>query len=188
MTNGSDDGRRGLEEEFFARQNRELTDKLKAQKNRKESLEALAELSGIGEASILESLYDSGVTPASFTALSLVPLVLVAWADGAIDSAEREAILKAAASQKIDPSDSSYTILNSWLDEAPKKQLFEVWKQYVRALKKTMPNATFAQLQQDILGRAQAVATATGGFLGLGSKISAAESEELKRLQQVFTS
>jgi hypothetical protein len=42
-------------------------------------------------------------------------------------------------------------------------------------------------LKQDILERARAVATASGGFLGIG-KISDAEKEMLERLDATFAS
>ena len=41
-------------------------------------------------------------------------------------------------------------------------------------------------LKEDVIGRVRQVASAAGGFLGLGRRISAAEQEVLDRLEQSF--
>ncbi len=43
-----------------------------------------------------------------------------------------------------------------------------------------------AALKEGLLDRARAVAGASGGFLGLGPKVSAAEADVIGRLEQVF--
>ena len=42
------------------------------------------------------------------TALALIPLVEVAWADESMDDREKEAILAAAADEGLDEQDPSY--------------------------------------------------------------------------------
>jgi hypothetical protein len=181
-----DDRRRGLEEEFFAKQNRELVEQLKIERSRDEACQQLEQLTGIRDQAILHSLYEAKVTPSTYMALALVPLVLVAWTDGKITDKERAAVLKAASEQGLKSGDTAYRLLDAWLERAPSDQLFSTWQSYVEGLKHALDTKSFEQLHQRVLEQARAVASSTGGFLGLGSKISAAEQLELQKIEAVF--
>ncbi|MBC7531202.1 MAG: hypothetical protein H7318_06455 [Oligoflexus sp.] len=181
-----EEGRRALEEEFFARLNFELKEKLLAEMSRKEAIQELSVASGIKNEKVLGILLDAQITPATLQALSLVPLVRVAWADGEIDGKEQEAVLKAAADLGIDTNHPGYDALKSWLTEAPSDTLFNTWRIYLRELGMTMDKDDFAQVRTEILERAERIAQSAGGFLGLGSKISAAERSELDKIDEAF--
>ena len=49
-----------------------------------------------------------------------------------------------------------------------------------------MSREEVAVLKESLLDRARAVAGASGGFLGLGSKISNAEADMIGRLERAF--
>ncbi|MFY7929787.1 MAG: hypothetical protein ACOVS5_13025 [Oligoflexus sp.] len=181
-----DDRRRGLEEEFFARQNRELVEQLKAERNREETCQQLKGLTGIHDQDVLHRLYEAKVTPSTYMALTLVPLVTVAWIDGSIDAKERAAILKAADEQGMKQGELAYRLLDSWLEREPTEQLFATWQSYVEGLKYSLDPATFERLHRKVLDQARLVANSTGGFLGLGSKVSATEQEALQKIESVF--
>lgn len=181
-----EEGRRALEEEFFARLNFELKEKLLAQMSRAEAIKELSLASGITNEKVLGILLDAQITPGTLQALSLVPLVRVAWADGSLDAKEQEAILKAAAAQGIDPSHPGHEALRSWLTEAPSDTLFNTWRNYVRELGMTMDKEAFAKVRSEIIERSRTVALAAGGFLGLGNKISDSEKEELDKIDEAF--
>lgn len=180
------DGRQPLEEEFFARLNKELVDAFRQKKSREDARQELAKLSGIQDEEILNSFLDHDINPTTMASLTLVPLVLVAWADGDVDEKEREAILKAVQEKGLDPFHPAYQLLTSWLEVTPGNKLFSMWKSYIQNLRRTMDKESFESLRDDILGRANDVAEAAGGFLGLGRKISAAEKDELERLEAAF--
>ena len=74
----------------------------------------------------------------TLAALTLIPLVEVAWADGSIAQQERDAILEAAASVGITPESESYFLLGNWLKKAPPAGLLEAWESYVAALSETL--------------------------------------------------
>jgi hypothetical protein len=63
---------------------------------------------------------------------------------------------------------------------------FDSWSSYVKGLCERLDEAGRSALKTEILGRAEAVAEAAGGFLGLGSKISKEEQEALDRLERAF--
>ncbi len=185
---GSDERRRGLEDEFFVKQNREMLEKLRLNTARETHVAELAQATGLKDLQVLGNLVDLGVTAAVALPLSLVPLVRVAWADGKIDAGEREAVLKAAGEHGIDSLNPAYGLLLSWLKEPPPASLYDSWALYVTGLRDVLGAADFSALRTSILGRARTVAAAAGGFLGLGSKISDAENRELKALEHAFKS
>jgi len=177
---------RSLEEEFFARQNQELIQKMRAEKGRAETKTQLSQYSGITDDSILESLLNHNIQPSTLVALAFAPMVLTAWADGAIEPAERNAILKAMAEQGIDAKHPAYELLAGWLKESPDANLFETWKTYVKGLSQSMDRKAFQDLKTHIMQRTKAVAEAAGGYLGLGSKISTLEKEQMAQLEKAF--
>ena len=90
-------GRRNeLEETFFSQRDQELMQTLRERIASQERLKALAEVSGITDGELLAQLDQLDVSAETVAALSLVPLVAVAWADGTIDPKERNAVLAAA--------------------------------------------------------------------------------------------
>ena len=107
--------KKALENEFFTKQNARLLEKLREEKKRSAAREALAEASNIRDPVLLDHLVGLDIGPDTWTALALVPLVEVAWADGTLSRKERKAILEAAADNGVRPGKPSYELLESWL-------------------------------------------------------------------------
>jgi len=179
------DRKKALEESFFARENAKLLERLKAEKDTHETREALASTSGIESDEILEKLCALGVNAETWTAVSIVPLVEIAWADGKIDRAEREAVLSGAEANGVTSESPGYQLLESWLAHRPDGRLLEVWGAFIVGLCAELGESERKSLKQ-ILGRARSVAEATGGFLGLGSKVSSEEEVILAELAKAF--
>ena len=176
-----------LEEAFFLRKDAELRAKLHQALENKEKRECLAAASGIHKEETLDALIKLGITPQTLAAFSLVPLVAVAWSDGELDGKEKAAILKAIHEEGIRTDGPAYQLLETWLDHAPGKEVLSTWKQYVAELGKTLDKGTRFLIHEGILGRARKVAEASGGFLGLGRKISASEARVLAELETSFS-
>ena len=87
---------RSLEDEFFRREDQRLLAKLSDLKTAAATREALATASGITTPEVLDRLLALGIKAETVAALSIVPLVEVAWADGSLDARERRAILDRA--------------------------------------------------------------------------------------------
>jgi hypothetical protein len=177
--------RHALEESFFDKKNRELLEKLQAEVQTEESKVALSRASGITNPVLLDHLVALKIGPEAITALTMVPLVAVAWADGSIDEKERKAILKAADEQGLTRIDAVARLLEHWLANQPGPQLLSGWKEYVTALCQHLDERAREGLKTDVMKQAQKVAEAAGGFLGVGS-VSAAEKAVLKDLEQSF--
>jgi len=178
-----DDRRQALENEFFSRKNREALDEMRAQNAAKTRRASLVEASHISDEDVIAALDEAGISPETLTAVSVIPLVVVAWADGSIKPAERAAIQKAAAEAGLTVPGSD--LLEGWLAERPSTALLDTWKAYVHGLHSNLSGEAYTALRDQVLGSARAVAAAAGGFLGLGA-ISAAETNILDALHQAF--
>ena len=73
-----------------------------------------------------------------------------------------------------------------WLSERPPANLLAMWKDYMRALMETMSAEDRRFFKGRVLDRARGVAKAAGGFLGIGSKVSAPEQKVLDELASAF--
>jgi len=181
------DRERALEEAFFAQQDEALLRRLREADAAKSKKEALFAASGISDDALLDKLVALGVDGAAVASLSLVPLVLVAWADGSIDAKERGAALSAAVEAGVDKQGAGYQLLERWLTMKPPPNLLSTWMDYIRAISSTMTEQGKRDLKGDLLGRARAIAEAAGGILGAGWKTSPAERDMLARLEKAFS-
>jgi len=179
------DRKKALEESFFAKQNAALLEKMRSKREKQARAEELARGSEIADPALLDELVELGLDAASWAALSLVPLVEVAWADGAIEPRERDAILAAAAQQGIAPGSPSRALLESWLVTRPQPALFAAWGEYATTLAAKLGDAERAKLRREIVERARKVAQSAGGMLGI-ARTSEAEKRVLAALEKPF--
>lgn len=179
------DRKKALEEQFFARHERELVERVRHEAEEKERKAALAEASGIRDAEVIDRLAALGLDAGTVAALGLVPLVEVAWADRELHEKEREAVLHAAGDAGATEGTAAHDLLISWLDKRPGPELLGAWTGYVGALVESLDVAERQTLRDGILGRARGVAEAAGGFLGVG-KVSDAEEKKLQELEAAF--
>jgi len=77
-------------------------------------------------------------------------------------------------------------LLEAWLTRRPDPKLFTAWTHLVQGLCEQLAPEEVAALKAGLLDRARAVAGASGGFLGLGSKVSVAEADVIRRLESAF--
>lgn len=171
-----------LEEAFFAMENKRLLEEMRTKHRNEKRREGIrSALSGPDDA-VVDHLLELGLEPETVLALAVVPLAVVAWADGEVQAHERTAILAAAAEQGVVPGEASHTVLTSWLENRPSDELYDAWKRYVASIWPRLTEAERADMRERVLGRARQVAEAAGGFLGLGRKISKAEEQVLDKL------
>lgn len=178
------DRRKALEESFFAKESEKLRKALQEKEEAQAKKQALSAAAGITDDAVLEELIALDISSDTLAALSLVPLVEVAWADGTVEDHERSAILSAAKDAGI--SGESAALLDGWLATRPSYDVVSAWKDYVAALASTMDAAARDKLKQDLLGRARTVAESAGGFLGI-AKISSEEEQKLEELARAFS-
>ena len=178
--------RKAFEEEFFNREQERLRDALRRKQEIAEVKEELKRLTGIDDDDVLDRLAELGVKANTLAAIALVPLVEVAWADGKLEEAEKEALLRAARELGIDPRHPAYELFAGWLVHRPASKMLDSWNAYVKGLAAQLEPTERQAFRSKLMARARAVAEAAGGFLGLGNKVSPEEETVLGMLENAF--
>ena len=178
--------RAALEEAFFRRRNAELLEEMKTRMATESQREALAESSGIRDEALLDRFLELKLSADTVAALSLVPLVRVAWADGKLETKEREAVLTAAVESGIHKDKPAYKLLLSWLEKQPEDEVLTAWQDYVQALSKVLTAEDRQSMRDGVVSRVTQIAEASGGILGVGNKISDVEQKAIEELAQAF--
>ena len=125
------DREKSLEEQFFARQSEELREKLRAKQERERLREELRRIAVIKREDTIERMLELGITPATWAAIALIPLVEVAWANGRVDAKERRAVLSAAEMNGVEPGGPGHQMLDGWLGHRPDGRLLQAWGEYM---------------------------------------------------------
>jgi hypothetical protein len=180
------DRRVALEESFFAKQNEALRRKLNEMDEARSKKEAFTAASGITDDVVIERLTSLNICSDTLAALSFVPLVAVAWADGSIDDRERSAVFSRAADLGLDKHNMAHQLFERWLAEKPPSDLFAAWKAYIAVFSTTLSGEAKRTLKTEVLDRTRAVAEAAGGFLGVGRKVSVQEDAVIKEIESAF--
>ena len=175
-----------LESQFFAAVDAKLVADLQAELKKAEETKELAKLSGIHDSSVLDAMVAAGVSASAFPALRLVPLVSVAWADGLLESSEREIVLAAADKHSVAKGSASGALLAAWLEKEPSTELFNAWEVFTKALIGSLSTSEALSLKQSILKEVKEVAQASGGLLGWAA-ISKGESAILNRIENALS-
>ena len=126
------DRARGEEEAYFRRQDAQLIEKLRQKAQFSEIAHALAEKLHADEPALLERIQKLGVTLNTGSAFILAPLVEVAWVDGSVSNAERDAILRIANERGVAPGSADYVQLLAWLDHRPSDEIFQTALEAIR--------------------------------------------------------
>ena len=174
-----------LENEFFHRVDERLLADLKSQLRTEQALESLREATGFTDEELLKELLDVGLSGETVLAISLVPLVFVAWADGSVTVKEWPAIMKAAKQQGITDGTAAASMLKHWLRIKPGRKLAQAWMHYIQVVDNDMSPESGQGLRDDFARRTNAIAHASGGILGFGS-VSEAETKVITDLHQAF--
>ncbi len=177
---------RTLIDTIFHQQDQKLLTAFRERLEKLDRRQQLANTCGIDDDALLDHMIELELQPEVVAAMAVVPLVLVAWADGAVQPREREAILAAAESFGVTTQDGRYPMLEFWLNKKPGPEILDAWKLYVAALCKELSAEEVAELKHDLLDRVDDVAEAAGGLLGITSKVSSEEQAMLNTLEQAF--
>ena len=176
---------KALEDSFFVKENARLLKKLKEKEAEAAKRQSFKDIANIENEVLIDALIELDIEPHEIAALSLVPLVEVAWADGAIQSRERKAIIKAAEEGGIEAGSENHDLLENWLGTKPGPELMKTWKVYAHALLERLDDVVGSELKKRLMTRTTEIAEAAGGFLGIGA-ISDSEQRVLDELARAF--
>lgn len=176
---------RSLEAAFFRKVDTKLLEDLRSRMAKHQAMGRLAADTGIHDQSVLQELLDLNFTPQNLLALWLVPLTQVAWADGRVEPAEREAVLDALRKHGYSNDSPAWHLLESWLDHQPCDEVLTAWKDYARTLVETAGDKRVILLRNELRNRAREVAQAAGGVFGFGS-VSCAEESVVQQIEDAL--
>jgi len=176
---------KALEDQFYEKENAEKLAAMKGKLDSQRSKDELRKASGMTDDAVLDKLVHLGLKANTIAALSLVPLIQVAWADGAVQDNERTSILQGAHGKGLEKGTDGYELLQAWLAKKPSDELIEAWEAYIKALASQLNDEQNRLLKNQIVGFAKMVAASAGGFLGIG-KVSASEEKVLARIEAAF--
>ncbi|OFZ80218.1 MAG: hypothetical protein A2583_11475 [Bdellovibrionales bacterium RIFOXYD1_FULL_53_11] len=175
-----------LENAFFLTEDAKLIEKLQLLKKIQENKEELRKVSGISHDAILDKLVNLGIQAETMAAMTAVPLVEVAWADGSVDASERSEILSRIEKHGIGRDSVEYALLERWLEHKPDSKLLAAWIHYMEGLCHELSAGERQQLRDDLLEDVRAIANSSGGLFGL-AKTSKAEQEVINKLEAAFS-
>jgi hypothetical protein len=185
VSNSLEERGRALEDEFFHKENQNKLAAMKSKLETQSNKDELRKASGMSDEDVLDRLVALGMRANTIAALSLVPLVAVAWADGEIQDDEKQAILQGAHGKGLDEGSPGYELLSGWMAKRPEDGLLDAWEGYIKALSGQLNDEQNRLLKNQIVGFAKLVATAAGGILGFG-KVSSKEEAVLNRIEAAF--
>jgi len=167
-------------EELYARQAGSVARGPLAERDRLRS-DLAAELE-LEEGGLLDALLELGITPDTAPAFEALPLVEVAWADGAVEDEERWRVLAGSTAFGLELGRPAHAQLELWLERRPSQELFDAWHAFaIRGLshRRAAPRA------RRVLEECREVAAAAGGLLGNGG-ISRSERATVSRIRDAL--
>jgi uncharacterized tellurite resistance protein B-like protein len=175
------DEARRKEEAWIRARERELLEKARKEEERKAWRARLAASVGLADPAYSDDLEEHGFTPETVPLLFVAPLFMVAWSDGEVSEKERAKILEVALERGLDPKSPAWARLEGWIAARPGPGFFEHAFRLLLRMLDASPEAKPSRAKS-IVARCLEIAEASGGFLGLGSKVSPEEKTVLERI------
>ncbi|PAY18305.1 hypothetical protein CKO51_16960 [Rhodopirellula sp. SM50] len=179
--------RRGqaLEDQYFQRVDQELLKKLREKSERAERLAELTKATGVRDEQVANHLIEAGFDASNIAAMTLTPIVFVAWASGSVTPEERKGVMSAALRRGVSSNPLAFRLLEQWLQRRPPREMWHLWKEYAAAVHQDLPADSANKLRARLLEQAKEVAMASGGVLGV-EKICPAEQRVLDEIESTL--
>jgi hypothetical protein len=173
------------EEQWFHEKEARLRQKLREEFERKAADELdkrrIAGTLGTDDQAVIDHIHALGLDGEVVEVIHLLPLVQIAWADGAVSKNERAAILRAVEAHGIKAGSPAATFVASLLETRPSDTMLE---ELLVVLKDIL--AARGLHARSLLEACENVAQACGGLLGLGSKVSADERAAIRKVAEAL--
>ncbi|MGB7329230.1 MAG: hypothetical protein WBD31_30390 [Rubripirellula sp.] len=167
---------------FFVELEQQIVKRLHDEATSEQGRVELLRSTGIHGTELLDEFGKLGITADGVVALRLLPLVLVAWADGNVSKEEHKAVMDAALKMGIVESTTAWILLDQWLAKRPRGVSVDAWRRYIHDVMAQMSTAAQSRLIDLTCLQMTQVAKATGGVLGFGS-VSKKEQEVIHEVK-----
>ena len=184
-----EDREKAAEANYFRQHDADLIKKLREKANLDEIALALRDKLQVDNPDLLQKARDVGVTPGNAAAFFLAPLLQVAWAEGKVDKAEHDTVLKIARRQGISEDSPAYAQLEAWLKERPSNEFFDTAVEVLKYSFAVLTPAEQEERTRSVVSACHEVAEASGGLgrlLGLGDGVSKIEDATLDQVNRAL--
>jgi len=176
------DLKRAREEEYFHKREQALAEEARQRSLREAEKKKLGAMMGISEEHLLADLLEAGFTTDTIPLLYLIPALEVAWVDGSSSEGEHARMLELARLQGVERSSPAYEQLLGWLKDKPPADFFGSTLRLIgRVCGLQSPTDGEATVRK-VMSYCSQIAEASGGWLGLGSKVSRPAAQILDRI------
>lgn len=191
MTIGNRDAfearRTSFEERYFHTKDAELVEKLRQVFQAKRDREELRRLTHISSDEVLDRMMAVQAKGQMLTAFNLLPLVEIAWADGACDRREAEAVILAAIQHGVPRDSVALERIKEWLERGPNPEARKAWYMYAQELRKVLTPAELKTFREDLLNTARRIAELSGGILSTFFTITPSKRAILKKMTDALS-
>lgn len=175
------------EQKYFAE--REMEARAELRRQMEENAKSLhdkheiAKSAGTEDLAVAERIKALGFDGDSARAFDLLPLVHVAWADGTVQRGERAAILKVLEQRGIEPGSQAFRTIETLLEEKPS----DTYMEESMSVLHDVTGGLGSERSKTIVDLCIEVASASGGFFGLGRKIGDEEKALIDDIVKGFS-
>ena len=174
--------KRENEEDYFRKQDLELLERMRKAAAADRAHKELGDRSGLHDPKLLGELEQLGFSPETLSLLPLLPVLQVAWAEGAVTPEERKLIVDLARARGVAEGSVANRQLREWLAHRPPQDVFTRAARIISAMLTAGSPEMHDLTADDLVKYCESIAAASGGILGLG-KISAEERAALSQIQ-----
>ena len=158
------DRERGLEEEFFRKEDAKRLEKMRETAKLQEIAGALAEILKVQNPELLSRTISLGIDRDIAAAFLLAPLVQVAWAEGQVTEPEREATLRFAHSRGIEKGSPAEAQLLAWLQTRPSQTILDTAIEVIKSGLAEFPPKERQERIATMIQACREVSEASGGI------------------------
>jgi hypothetical protein len=176
------DRRRAAEDDYFRNRDRELIEGMRKRVEREQARQRMSERVESTNEELLDRLEELGFSDETVLLVHLLPFVEMAWADGAVSPAARSRVMNAGRERGVEEPSPAHRQLDGWLTTRPSDALFAEAPRVIAIVLGERSLGEREAYVQAVLDGCTAIASASGGVLGLG-KISSAERRVLDRIR-----
>jgi len=182
-----DELRNAKETEYFHKKEQELIERLRRRAQVQSERQEMAEVTGIADEEVLQTLQDLGYTRETICLLHLVPLAQIAWASGSVTPQERKLVLQLSEWRGVERGSPAWEQLNRWLDERPTDEFFLTTLRIIRHILDSDTGKPSPTRRTDLISFCIRIAKASGGVLGIGGNVSEEEQATLDQIVKELT-
>jgi hypothetical protein len=170
------------EEEYFHKRDAELIEEMRKHAAAEEEHRRISEMTHIEDPEILERIEKLGYTHTTIILLELVPLIELAWSDGAVSPMEQERILALAKERGVEENTPAHEQLRIWMAECPSPEFFEATWRTLEEMFEALPQIECEVRKNALIRSCRQFASATCEHFGWASHICAAKRKLLEQI------